>query len=113
MKKILVLLAMVLMMINTNAKEKKKNISEVIFKVEMDCQGCVKKIEKNIAFEKGVKGLTVVLEEQKVKVSYRDDKTDKEKLKKAFEKLGYKAVEWKDEEKNTVESVDAHHNHKH
>nr|WP_321450562.1 heavy metal-associated domain-containing protein [uncultured Carboxylicivirga sp.] len=112
MKKLLVILFMAMMVFNINAKDKKKT-AEVIFKVEMDCQGCVKKINKNLPFEKGVKGLTVDLERQKVTVNYREDKTNKEALKKAFEELGYKAVEIKEEENKADKAGNNHHNHQH
>ena len=39
---------------DTKAKKNKKGEKTSIFQVEMDCQSCVKTIEKNIAYEKGV-----------------------------------------------------------
>lgn len=64
---------------------------KVIFKVAMDCNSCKLKIEKNIAFEKGVKALDVNLEKQCVEITFNDEKTDAPKLQKGFEKIGYKA----------------------
>ena len=66
---------------------------KVVFSVSMDCISCQKKIEKNIAFEKGVKALDVQLEENTVAVTYDDTKTDIAKLQKGFKKIGYDAVE--------------------
>lgn len=96
MKKLLVLAVMALFVVSTYAEDKKKKVSEVTYKVEMDCQSCVNKITKNIPFEKGVKDLNVDFEGQTVTVKYREDKTNKESLVKAFEKLEFKAEEVKE-----------------
>lgn len=75
-----------------SAQEKKDNKNEtVVFNVSMDCMGCKNKIEKNIAFEKGVKDLDVNLENKTVKVTYDTRKTSKENLIAAIKKLGYDA----------------------
>ena len=77
--------------------EKKPNNKEaqVVFSVNMHCDGCEQKVKKNIPFEKGVKDLTTDLSKQLVTVTYLTDKTDKAKLKKAIEKLGYTCEEVK------------------
>ncbi|WP_321282043.1 heavy metal-associated domain-containing protein [Marinifilum fragile] len=72
-----------------------KKVETVVFKVEMDCMGCAGKIEKNIPFEKGVKKLDVDFKAQKVTITYKADKTNKENLKKAIEKLKFKVEEIK------------------
>jgi periplasmic mercuric ion binding protein len=41
------------------AAEKLSKDTTVCFRVAMDCMSCKQKIEKNIAFEKGVKALDV------------------------------------------------------
>lgn len=64
---------------------------KVTFKVEMDCISCKQKIEKNIAFEKGVKDMDVSFKEKTVTITYDDSKTNVERLQKGFEKIGYKA----------------------
>ncbi len=72
-------------------KVKKKNKTETITCwVSMDCEGCKAKVEKNIAYEKGVKDLKVDLDTKLVTITYRSDKTNPEKLEKAIQKLGYK-----------------------
>ena len=68
---------------------------KVLFSVNMDCEKCQKKIEKNIAFEKGVKAIDVKLDEKTVAVTYDNSKTDVAKLQKGFKKIGYEAVEVK------------------
>ena len=93
-KSILIALLAFVMVGGLFAKDNKKETT--VFSVEMDCEKCQKKIEKNIAFEKGVKAIDVNLEKDLVTVTYAPKKTDVAKLKKGFEKIGYKAVEVKD-----------------
>lgn len=72
------------------AQDKKKNTKQkVTYDVSMTCENCKKRIEKNIAYEKGVTDLVVNLPEKTVKVEFQDNKTDTLKLRKAIEKLGY------------------------
>jgi copper chaperone CopZ len=68
---------------------KKKKNEEVTFAVNMFCENCKAKIEKNISWERGVKNLTVDLEKKNVKIVYDPKKTTEEMLEKAVEKLGY------------------------
>ena len=69
--------------------KKKGEIKEVTFNVHLHCENCVKKVQENIAFEKGVKDLHVCLEDQIVSLKYDAAKTNEETLKAAIEKLGY------------------------
>ncbi|MGN0201552.1 MAG: heavy-metal-associated domain-containing protein [Candidatus Cryptobacteroides sp.] len=73
-------------------KAKKAASKTVTFNVSMHCEKCVKKINENIAFEKGVKDLSVSLDKKTVTVTYDPSKTDTAKLKAALEKLGYKVT---------------------
>lgn len=74
-----------------SAQSKESNKKTVLFDVYMHCESCKNKIEKNIAFEKGVKNLDINLEKQTVSITYDGRKTDVEKLQEAFKKLGYEA----------------------
>ena len=49
----------------------------------------MKKVQENISFEKGVKGLHVCLDDQTVSIKYDAEKTTEDKLEAAIEKLGY------------------------
>ncbi|MDD2436274.1 MAG: heavy-metal-associated domain-containing protein [Massilibacteroides sp.] len=72
------------------AKTKKETVT---FYIEnMDCQHCVKKIEKNIAFEKGVTDLICNLSDRTAKVTYNTTKTSEAKLRSAFKKIDMEAV---------------------
>ena len=94
MKRILlIMLCSVFAFSLTYAQEVKKNTKETVTFIvkDMDCANCVKKIEKNIAFEKGVTDLKCDLLKKTVVVTYNKDKTTESKLKDAFKKIGYEA----------------------
>lgn len=94
------LLSVLLMFSGTaNAQNKKESKeSQVTFSVPIDCPSCQKKLEAKLPYEKGVKDLKIDLEKQTIWFSYSPDKTNKENLIKALDKLGYKAVEVTKEE---------------
>ena len=69
--------------------KKVKEVKEVTFSVHLHCENCVKKVQENISFEKGVKGLDVCQGHQTVTVKYDPAKTSEETLNAAIEKLGY------------------------
>lgn len=71
------------------AKKKKGEIKEVTFNVHLHCENCMKKVQENISFEKGVKDLHVCLDDQTVSIKYDAAKTTEDTLKAAIEKLGY------------------------
>ncbi|MDY3070322.1 MAG: heavy-metal-associated domain-containing protein [Parabacteroides sp.] len=95
---IAILLCSVLSFSVCYAKDNKKKKETVKFFVEaMHCNDCIKKIEKNIAFERGVTDLQCDLETHIATVTYRADKTTVDKLVEAFRKIKMDAVEVKDE----------------
>ena len=95
-----------------NKKKKKGEVKDVTFSVYLHCENCVKKVQENIAFEKGVKGLEVSLENQTVAVKYDDAKTSEDVLKAAIEKLGY-PVSGKLEQGQKAHEHDHGHEHHH
>lgn len=74
------------------APKPKKELRTVNYRVQLHCKECVMKINENISFEKGVKGLDVSLDKQTVKITYDPSKTDESKLKAALAKIGYKVI---------------------
>lgn len=75
------------------AQDKKVVKATSTFYVEaMDCDHCIKKIEKNISYEKGVTDLKCDLSTRTAVVNYRSDKTSEVKLVAAFKKLGMDVV---------------------
>jgi len=74
----------------TKKVKKKDNVETITCWASIDCGNCKAKIEKNIAYEKGVTDLEVNLEKKLVTVTYRKDKTSGEKIEKAIKDLGFK-----------------------
>lgn len=108
---ILSVFAIILFSNNSLAAEK-NNEKTLTFKVSMDCHSCVKKIEGNIPYEKGVKDLKVSLDKKECTVTYRTDKTSEESIIKAFNKLGYTAEVKEDKgEKDRGSHVPGHDGH--
>ena len=68
-----------------------KDVCTVTFATNLTCQNCVKKVNENISFERGVKDLDVSLKEERITVKYDKRKTNEENLAAAIRKLGYKA----------------------
>lgn len=90
MKRILSILCIVLMSMGVAFAKGEKQT--VVFNVDLHCQGCISKIEKNIAFEKGVKDLICDLQKKQVTVVFDNTKTDVPTLQEAFKKLGKPAT---------------------
>ena len=84
--------------------KQKSEIKGVTFNVELHCAGCVKKVQENLAFEKGVKDLHVCMESQVIALKYDASKTNEETLKNAIVKLGVPV--------KGVNHQEHHHNHK-
>lgn len=100
MKRISVILLSALIAVSAFATTAKPE--KVTFFTNLRCNNCVKKVNENIAFEKGVKDLSVSLDKQTITVTYDPAKTDAQTLAKAIEKLGYKAQK---DTLNTVKTV--------
>ena len=70
-----------------SAQTTKKKETTKFLVTNMDCENCVKKVEKSIAFEKGVTDLKCDLKTKSVEVTYNTDKTTEKKLLAAFKKI--------------------------
>ncbi|MCH5221831.1 MAG: heavy-metal-associated domain-containing protein [Muribaculaceae bacterium] len=75
------------------ASAKTNNDTTVCFNVEppMHCSNCENKIKKNLRFEKGVTKVETSVPNGTVTITYNKTKTDAEKVKAGFSKIGYKA----------------------
>ena len=99
MKRIITFLALAIFTLALSAgvsaqnKKKSQNLQEVTFVTTIDCKNCVKKVEANLPYEKGIKDMNVTLEDKTIWIKYDAYKTDKEKLAEAIRKLGYEAEE--------------------
>ena len=103
MKVVQIILAVVFLLgIQTvSAQDKKGNSKDgtVVFSVDMDCHSCEQKVKKNIPFERGVKDVSTNLDKKLVTIKYQPSRTDKDKLKKSIEKLGFTCEEVKEKAK--------------
>ncbi len=82
--------------VSVQDKKDRKKVETVTFDTNLHCKNCVKKVQENIAFEKGVKDLDVSLEKQTITVKYDPAKTSVDSLARAVRKLGYNADVHKD-----------------
>ena len=71
----------------------------IVIKTSAQCESCKKRIENNMAFEKGVKKVTLDVDTKNLTLVYDKKKTSPEKLKTAVTKIGYDADEMKANEK--------------
>ena len=72
---------------------------EIKIKTSAQCDNCKERIEKALAFEKGVKKSTLDVKTKECTVIYNPKKTSPEKIKAAIAKSGYDADEVKAEDK--------------
>ncbi|MCB8963994.1 MAG: cation transporter [Bacteroidales bacterium] len=95
MKKILFALLGIILIAatNTEAYAQKKVTKTAVFEVSVHCKSCKAKIERDIAFEKGVKEVTASVDKKLVTVKYDENKTTPEKIAEAIKKLGYEVKE--------------------
>jgi len=75
------------------SQNKKKEVIEI--KTSAKCEDCKDRIEKSLAFEKGVKDVKINLETAVVSVTFIPEKTNPEALRKAISLAGYDADEIK------------------
>lgn len=90
MKKQILLLAMFMTAFIGASKEQKT--LRVTTEPVMVCHNCENKIKKNLRFEKGISNITTDINRQVVTIIYDADKTNPDKILKAFGKIQYKAV---------------------
>lgn len=81
--------AMVLFTTNVNAQNKKTE--EVKIKTSAQCDMCKERIEKALAFEKGVKKANLDMTTKEVTVTYSPKKIKLEQVKQAIANAGYDA----------------------
>ncbi|MCK9399126.1 MAG: cation transporter [Bacteroidales bacterium] len=97
MKKITVLFAVMMMTIllgagnQIMAQKKKKNYEEVQIQTSAVCGMCKDRIEHDLAFEKGIKSVSLDNETKIVTVGYSPKKTNPDKIRLAISKIGYDA----------------------
>lgn len=70
-------------------KEVKNDLTTVVLSATIHCDNCKKKIEKNMAFEKGVKEIKVDVNSKTITITFKSNKNTPEGIKKSLKKLGY------------------------
>jgi mercuric ion binding protein len=83
------LLIMIVMVVST--EKANAQVAEIKIKTSATCEMCKETIEKNLAFEKGVKKSVVDVDTKVVTVTYNPEKTTPEKIRIAISKIGYDA----------------------
>ncbi len=95
MKKFLLVVAALFFVVFTSQAQSKNNNSNkpetIQIKTSAVCNMCKKTIEKDLAFEKGVKSAELNVATQMLTVSYFPKKTNPDKIRKAVSKTGYDA----------------------
>lgn len=80
----------IMLALSATAQEEQKT-KKISIKSSVVCKMCKERIEHDMAFEKGVKEVTVNLKEKEIDITYRTDKTNPDKLRTAISKIGYDA----------------------
>ena len=89
---IAIILVGLLSSFSTNIKAQKVNkTEEIIIKTSTQCGMCKERIEKAMAYEKGVVSSKLDVNKQLFTVVYKPTKTSPEKIKEAISKVGYDA----------------------
>lgn len=91
MKKFLSILAALAAVVVLTSAKPKDDVHQATYQTNLHCKNCAAKIKDNVAFEKGVKDLSIDVDAKTVTIVYKTSKTDAEKLCAAIRKLGYKA----------------------
>ena len=89
---LIVLLSFVMLSITANAQST-VNTVEIKIKTSVVCGSCKARVEKNMAYVKGVKAVSVDLASKDVTITYNPQKTTPALLKTAISKIGYDADE--------------------
>jgi len=90
----IIVLSLVLLPIALMAQDDKKKKTETVkIQTSAICEDCKARLEKDIAFEKGVRAVELDEKTKIITITYKTGKNDKESLKKAITKIGYDADE--------------------
>ncbi|MDF2437597.1 MAG: Heavy metal transport/detoxification protein [Bacteroidota bacterium] len=89
--KTLTTLMIALMLISTKTNAQDATTAELKVKTSATCDMCKETIEKNLAFEKGIKKSVLDVESKVLTVTYNPKKITPEQIRKAVSKIGYDA----------------------
>lgn len=92
MKKALSIVVIISLLIASTAYAQ-KSTEEIKIKTSAQCEMCKDRIEKAMAYEKGVVSSDLNLEDKVLTVTFKSGKTTPEKIRKAVNAVGYDADE--------------------
>lgn len=75
--------------LRVEAQKATKTNESVCIEASMTCNGCRMKIEREMAFEKGVKEVVADLDTKTVRIVYQSGKNSPQQLETALKKLGF------------------------
>ena len=84
---------------NVSAQKRAAEMKKLEIKVSVVCKQCKDRIEKAMAYEKGVKDFNIDLKTKILTLTYQTSKTSPEKIKLSISKLGHDADEVKADKK--------------
>ncbi|MBI9068853.1 MAG: copper ion binding protein [Salinivirgaceae bacterium] len=77
---------------STTSFSQNKEVKKVMYECDIDCISCKENIMKNIPYEKGIKNISIDLDQKLVTVDFKEGKNTSEGIRKAIEKLGYSSI---------------------
>lgn len=89
----------VILLLLTGSMAVKAQVEKVEIKTSAICGMCKNTIERDLAFEKGVKTADLDLETKVITVEFNAKKTDADKIRKRITKVGYNADKMKRDQK--------------
>jgi periplasmic mercuric ion binding protein len=87
------LVAMMILLMNSSGYSQDKKNAEIKIKTSAVCGMCKDRIEQGLAFEKGIRDVSLDVETKIATVKYNPSKITPDEIRKAISKLGYDADE--------------------
>ena len=95
---IILVVTLQLIAVNSNAQKADKK-EQIVIKTSAVCEQCKERLEKAMAYEKGVVSSNLDVTTSKFTVVYKVDKTTPDKIRLAISKVGYDADSIKADQK--------------
>ncbi len=89
--KTLLIAALIIFGANNAIAQKTKTKETVIIKTSTECNMCKERVEKEMAYTKGVVSAKLNVDKAELIVVYKSHKTNPEKIRKAISEIGYDA----------------------
>jgi len=93
MKKLMTLMLITIFAVSAQSvqAQKVKKTETVVIKTSTQCGMCKERVEKAMAYEKGVTSSNLDVDKAEFTITYKPTKTSPDKLREAISKLGYDA----------------------